>query len=200
MKQTLILFVSIFLGSLYSATAREACSPTVDFSEDEYKVISKIISALDFDIYNDTNRIRELPLQKRFIWNAFVWRFYNGNKRNNDLYFTKLSGIAFEEITLSAHKQQLRFFQNFHASDLVLNEFLSMFPPPKFSYSDKDLLWVEKVFLRTNYAPLRDTAFYILLVTQRLSSKSDKKILKTLSKKELDRLASFEEKKRNKAR
>lgn len=194
MKQMLVFFVFVFCCLIYAGNIKETGIPFVDFSENEYKVISRIISSLDFDIYNDKKRIRELPLHKRFIWNAFIWRFYNGNKRNNDLYFTRLGGIDFEDITISAHKEQLLFFQKSHASDLVLDEFLSLFPPPKFFYSDKDLIWVEDVFLKANYAPLRDTTFYILVITQKLSSKSDKKILDKLSKKEMDRLMSFEEK------
>ncbi len=200
MKQILILVVSIFSCLIYAGNIKEIYKSPVDFSEDEYKVISKIISSLDFDISKDKKRIRELPLHERFVWSAFVWRFYNGNKRNDDLYFAKLNGIDFEEITQSAHKEYLVFFQKFHASDLVLNEFLSLFPPHKFVYSDRDLLWLEDIFLETNYAPLRDTTFFILVMTQRLSSKSDKKILETLSKKEMNMLKSFEEKKRSKIR
>lgn len=191
-KNIFVLFVSAFCCSIFT-DIRGACIPPVDFSEDEYKVISMIISTLKYDVDKDKEKIRKLPLHERFIWNAFIWRLYKGNNRNGNLYFTKLSGIEFDEITLSAHKEQLLFFQRNNASDLVLDEFLSTFPPPSFFYSDVDLLWVEKIFLKTKLPSLRDNAFYILVTTKRLSSKSDKKILETLSQEEMDRLKSFEE-------
>ena len=194
MKQVSILLVSIFSALIYAGDIKETTSFVSDFNEAEYRVISKIISSLEFDIENDRERIRKLPLNERFMWNAFIWRFYNGNKRNGNLYFTKLNGIDSEEITLSVHKGHLRFIQKNHPSDLVLNEYLSMAPPHKYPYSAEDLLWVEDIFLKTAYAPLRDTTFYILLLTKRISSKSERKILDNLSKKEMDTLTSFEAK------
>ena len=193
-----IFLVLIFSCLIYAGNIKETTNSSTDFNEAEYKIISKIISSLDFDINKDKERIRKLPLYERFIWNAFIWRFYNGNRRNDNLYFAKLNGIDFEEITPSTHKENLHFIQSNHSSDLVLNEFLSMGPPHKYFYSDKDLLWIEDLFLKTAYAPLRDTTFYILLWTKRISSKSDKAILDNLSKKEVDTLTSFEAKGRKK--
>ena len=153
MKQVSILLVSIFSALIYAGGIKETASFASDFNEAEYRVISKIISSLEFGIENDRKRIRKLPLNERFIWAAFIWRFYNGNRRNGNLYFTKLNGIDFEEITLSVHKEHLRFIQNNHSSDLVLNEYLSMAPPHKYPHSDEDLLWVEDLFLKTAMLP-----------------------------------------------
>ena len=195
MRQILILCAFVFSCSIYADNKNQRDISVVDFNENEYRIIAKIISMLDFDINNDKQRIQKLQLPERFIWNAFIWRFYVGNKRNNELYFTKLHGVDFQEITSSSHKKLLHFFQKNIPSDLVLEEYLSMVPPPKYFYSKKDLIWVENVFLKTQYIPLRNTSFYILLMTQQISSKSNKKILESLSKKERSMLTAFEERK-----
>lgn len=197
MKQLLIFFTFLLSSLIYADNIDQRYISVVDFNENEYKVISKIISVLDFDIDDDRQKIHTFPLHERFIWNAFIWRFYEGNERNNELYFSKLSGIDFQEMTFSSHKELLHFFQNNPTSDLVLEQYLSMVPPPKYFYSEKDLVWVENIFLRTQYAPLRDTSFYILLLTQKISSKSNKKVLESLSKKEMNMLVSFEERIKN---
>ena len=200
MKQVSILLILIFSCLLYAGNVKETNTPAVDFNEAEYKIISQIISSLNFDLEKDKENIRKLPLYERFVWDAFIWRFYNGNKRNNDLYFIKLKGIELEDVTSSVHRELLRFFQKSSSSELVLNEYLSMTPPHKYPYSDQDLLWVEDLFLKTSHTPLRDTTFFILLLTDKISSKSDKKILNHLSKKEMDTLISFETKKSNRIR
>lgn len=155
-----------------------------DFTESEYKIIARMINSLDYNLERDRETIQQFEIIHRIIWNAFIWRLYIGNNRDNSIYFTKLNGIEFNAITQQQHEMMLQLLQTHHYSTLVVNEYLTMAPPEKFIYPKDALNWIKKIFLNTKYPPLRKTTFYILVMTSSFDDRTNTEIFDKLSKEE----------------